>query len=109
MVGRACALEQARSLGQALRVVLGRRHPRAGQARGRRAVSAGHHRRHARREEGARRPNRRRARECAILEGAFLDLNRRGLAVAPELAVADGALGFSQAIEEVWPQAGWMG
>ena len=26
-----------------------------------------------------------------------------------KLAVADGARGFSQAIEEVWPQAGWMG
>jgi putative transposase len=33
----------------------------------------------------------------------LLDLMRRGLAVAPELAVADGALGFWQAIEEVWP------
>ena len=39
----------------------------------------------------------------------LLDLKRRGLAVAPELAVAVGALGFSHAIEEVWPQAGWMG
>ncbi len=35
----------------------------------------------------------------------LLDLKRRGLAVTPELAVADGALGFWQAIEEVWPQA----
>ena len=26
------------------------------------------------------------------------------MAVAPELAVADGALGFWQAIEEVWPK-----
>jgi putative transposase len=34
----------------------------------------------------------------------LLDLKRRGLAVAPKLAVADGALGFWQAIEEVWPQ-----
>jgi putative transposase len=34
----------------------------------------------------------------------LLDLKRRGLAIAPELAVADGALGFWQAIEEVWPQ-----
>ncbi len=34
----------------------------------------------------------------------LLDLKRRGLATAPELAVADGALGFWQAIEEVWPQ-----
>jgi hypothetical protein len=32
--------------------------------------------------------------------------------MAPELAVADGALGFSQAIEEIWPmtrgQRGWV-
>ena len=36
----------------------------------------------------------------------LLDLKRRGLAIGPELAVADGALGFWQAIEEVWPQTG---
>ena len=34
----------------------------------------------------------------------LLDLKRRGLAVAPELAIADGALGFRKAIEEVWPR-----
>jgi len=34
----------------------------------------------------------------------LLDLKRRGLAIAPELAVADGALGFWRAIEEVWPK-----
>ena len=34
----------------------------------------------------------------------LLDLKRRGLAIGPELAIADGALGFWQAIEEVWPQ-----
>ena len=34
----------------------------------------------------------------------LLDLKRRGLAMAPELAVADGALGFWQAIQEVWPK-----
>ena len=34
----------------------------------------------------------------------LLDLKRRGLAVAPELAIADGALGFWKAIEEVWPK-----
>ena len=33
----------------------------------------------------------------------LLDLKRRGLAMGPELAIADGALGFWQAIEEVWP------
>jgi transposase-like protein len=31
-------------------------------------------------------------------------LKRRGLAIGPELAIADGALGFGQAIEAVWPQ-----
>ena len=34
----------------------------------------------------------------------LLDLKRRGLAMGPELAVADGALGFWKAIEEVWPK-----
>jgi putative transposase len=34
----------------------------------------------------------------------LLDLKRRGLAVGPELSVADGALGFWQAVEEVWPK-----
>jgi len=34
----------------------------------------------------------------------LLDLKRRGLSLAPELAIADGALGFWQALEEVWPQ-----
>jgi transposase-like protein len=34
----------------------------------------------------------------------LLDLKRRGLAMGPELAVADGALGFWQAVEQVWPQ-----
>jgi transposase-like protein len=33
----------------------------------------------------------------------LLGLNRRGLSVAPELAVADGALGFWKALGEVWP------
>jgi putative transposase len=34
----------------------------------------------------------------------LLDLKRRGLSMGPELAVADGALGFWQALEEIWPQ-----
>ena len=33
----------------------------------------------------------------------LLDLKRRGLAIAPKLAVADGALGFWKALGEVWP------
>src|SRR5690242_21881000 len=34
----------------------------------------------------------------------LLNLRRRGLSIGPELAVADGALGFWQAVEEVWPK-----
>ena len=34
----------------------------------------------------------------------LLDLKWRGLSVAPELAVADGALGFWKALGEVWPK-----
>src|SRR5438067_2493764 len=34
----------------------------------------------------------------------LLNLKRRGLSMGPELAIADGALGFWQAVEEVWPQ-----
>lgn len=34
----------------------------------------------------------------------LLDLKRRGLAQAPELAVADGALGFWKAVGEIWPK-----
>src|SRR5690349_15230802 len=33
----------------------------------------------------------------------LLDLKNRGLAVAPEFAVADGALGFWKALGELWP------
>ena len=34
----------------------------------------------------------------------LLDLKRRGLTIGPQLAVADGALGFWKAIEQVWPK-----
>ena len=34
----------------------------------------------------------------------LLDLKGRGLTIGPQLAVADGALGFWKAIEEVWPK-----
>jgi transposase-like protein len=35
--------------------------------------------------------------------GVLSDLKARGLKVAPKLAVADGALGFWPAVEQVWP------
>src|SRR3954451_20178449 len=57
---------------------------------------------------------RRAGRSCsALTDGAreiaqdwrelLLDLKNRGLAVAPELGIADGALGFWKALGELWP------
>lgn len=44
--------------------------------------------------------------------GLLLDLKARGLAAAPELAVADGRLGFWKALGEIWtpmrPQRRWI-
>ena len=42
--------------------------------------------------------------ERAVLEELLLDLKRRGLTIDPQLAIADGALGFWKAIDEVWPK-----
>ena len=44
------------------------------------------------------------ARARNLGRSSLLDLKRRGLAMAPQLAVADGALGFWKAIDEVWPK-----
>ena len=63
----ACALAEARSVGQALRLLLGRRHPFGGPARGPGAVHPGHHRRDAGRQEGTRRLHRWCARELTIV------------------------------------------
>jgi putative transposase len=42
----------------------------------------------------------------------LVEVKRRGLAIAPELAVGDGALGFWKALEEIYPgtrhQRCWM-
>ena len=64
---RARALAEARSVRQALRLLLGRRHPLAGPARGSGAVHARDHRRDAGGQEGAGRLDRRHARERAIV------------------------------------------
>jgi putative transposase len=64
----------------------------------------GHHRRHARGQEGAGRLIDGVRESAQSWKELLLDLKRRGLAIGPELAVADGALGFWQAIEQVWPQ-----
>ena len=103
LVGRAYALEQARSLGQTLRLLLGRRHGCASPARGSRAVPVAG-------EIGATPEGKKElvglidgVRESAQSWKELLLLQRRGL-TGPELAVADGALGFWQAVEEVWPR-----
>jgi putative transposase len=33
----------------------------------------------------------------------LVDIKRRGLEIAPDLAIGDGALGFWKAIEEIFP------
>ena len=33
----------------------------------------------------------------------LVEVKRRGLAIAPEIAVGDGALGFWKALDEAWP------
>src|SRR5262249_4409446 len=53
LVRGARALEQARSLGQTLHLLLGRRHSRAGPSRRQRAMPADHYRSHTRGQEGA--------------------------------------------------------
>src|SRR3954465_6632675 len=63
----------------------------------------GDHRRDAGGQKGAARLDRRRARERPGLAGAAARSAERGLAVAPELAAADGALGFWKALGELWP------
>ena len=71
-------------------------------------MSAGHHRRHRRRQaEGKKELV---GLSNGIRESAqswkelLLDLKRHGLTISPQLAVADGALGFWKAIDEVWPK-----
>ena len=60
----------------------------------------GHHRRRPVGPQGTA-GNRRRLRESAqSWRELLLDLKRRGLEVAPELAVGDGALGFWKALRE---------
>jgi transposase-like protein len=56
-----------------------------------------------RRDPNACRVHRWHARELTI--NLLLDVRRRGLTTGPQIAVADGALGFWKALGEVWPTA----
>ena len=62
-------------------------------------MHSGHHRRHALLGfvDGARE-------SADDWRALLLDLKRRGLSMAPKVAVADGALGFWKAIGEVQPK-----
>jgi transposase-like protein len=103
LVEGTCALEQARSLCQTLRLLLGRRSPCAGSEDSAQCLLV---------IIGAAPEGKKEL--VGLIDGVresaqswkelLLGLKRRGLAVAPKLAVADGALGFWDAIEEVWPQ-----
>src|SRR5258706_15284359 len=67
-------------------------------------MPADHPRSHPRGQEGACRPHRRCARECAILAGIAPRSEAARALDWPRARLADGALGFWQALEEVWPQ-----
>ena len=97
-------MAEARSVGEALRLHLGRRHPSRSPPRGEKqcilvligATPEG------RKElvgftDGARE-------STHDWRDLLLDLKRRGLDVPPQLVIADGALGFWKAAGEVWPK-----
>jgi hypothetical protein len=103
VTGRLRRLAAARSLGAAIRVCVGGRGLPAGADGGRRRMHARADRRDARGKERAGRF------QTGVRESAqswrelLIDINQRGLEIAPDLAVGDGALGFWKAIEQVFP------
>ena len=67
-------------------------------------MHAGADRRHPRGQKGIRRlPDRGAGESAQSWRELLIDIKRRGLEIAPDLAVGDGALGFWKAIEEVFP------
>ena len=98
---RAQALERARPFHQALRLRLGRRHSSAGAFAQCILVIIGATPEGRKELVGFTDGTRESAHDWRTL---LLDLKRRGLSVAPELAAADGALGFWKALGEVWPK-----
>ena len=67
-------------------------------------MHAGADRRDARGQEGTRRlPDWARRESAQSWRELLIDIKQRGLEIAPDLAIGDGALGFWKAIEEVFP------
>jgi transposase-like protein len=58
---------------------------------------------HAGGQEGARRSQLGRRERTQSWRELLVELEARGLAVAPEIAVGDGALGFWKVLDEVFP------
>ncbi|MHC2275560.1 hypothetical protein ACVME8_002171 [Bradyrhizobium diazoefficiens] len=103
VAARVRALAEARSVGAPVRIrVGGRRLPAGSHGRPQR-MHAGADRRDAGRQEGTHRLPGRRAREHAELARTARRGENRGLKIAPEIAVGDGALGFWKALDEVFP------
>jgi hypothetical protein len=69
----AFALAEARSVSQALRLLLGRRYPFGGPARGLGAVHPGHHRRDAGRQEGNSSASPTAGRDCPLDNGRSVE------------------------------------
>src|SRR3954462_5757646 len=93
----------ARPLGPALRLCVGRRRLPPGQNGGARGMHARPDRGDAGGQEGTRRF------QVGVRESAqswcelLIEVKRRGLTIAPEIAVGDGALGFWKALDEIYP------
>ena len=66
-------------------------------------MHAGADRRNTRGQEGTRRFPDRSTENAQSWRELLIDIKQRGLEIAPDLAVDDGALGFWKAMEEVFP------
>ena len=96
-------LAEARPLGAAIRVRVGGRSVPASPNGRRRRMHAGADRRNTRGREGTRRLPHWATWGAQSWRELLIGIKQRGLEIAPDLAVGDGALGFWKAIEEVFP------
>ena len=103
VAGRPQGVRRARPVRHRLRLRLGRRHPPADPPGGGQGRGPGRHGRAGGRHQGADRDGRRLPRVVRVLGESAAGLPRRGMR-APALAVGDGALGFWNALNEVFPE-----
>src|SRR5271170_691235 len=103
MGGRISTMAEARFVGAPLRLRLGGRRLSAGAHGAAGRMHAGADGRDARGQEGADRLSDGHAGERASWKELLVDLKARGLSVAPQAAIGDGALGFWRALDEAFP------